>query len=304
VHVNVSWVNLTGYSALYCEGKVISSLFHHTGDEKSLQNFHNLVEKCKRNDFKEGAFSDEGTNQNSAYSTDTESSDDSQFVSLPRSANIVLSPPSNILKTSSSSSGSLQLNPWGSCKIASRPRLPLTVSPAAIKLKHLAYLFCESPPPKAEKTLKTESMDSPPVTRKRPKSATAQCAYSTSTLPGQHSSSLTPTETGSASTTSSNLPFGRPAWYSGRGEAATSDVAPTSSCESARKLLKCSSLPTQSGSDQSALSASLMIPIPTLPRTLPISETATRIAISGEMNQGSVSLPPDTKANFTSNIER
>lgn len=305
MHVNVSWVNLTGYSALYCEGKVMSSLFHHTGDEKSLQSFHDLVEKCKRNDLREGAFSDESTNQNSAYSTDTESSDDSQFVSLPRSANIVLAPPTNIFKSSSSSSsGSFQLNPWGSCKVATRPRLPLTVSPAAIKLKHLAYLFSESLPPKAEKTLKTESMDSPPVTRKRPKSATAQCAYSTSTLPGQRSSSLAPTETGSTTSTSSNLPFGRPAWYTGGGEAATSDVAPTSSCESARKLLKCSSLPAQSGSDQSALAVSLMIPIPILPRTPPISETATRFAISGEMNQGSVSLPPDTKANFTSNIER
>lgn len=280
---------------------MISSLFHHTGDEKALQRFHDLVDKCKRTDNREV---DESTNQNSAYSTDTESSDDSQSASLPRSANVVLAPPTNIFKTSSSSSGSFQLNPWGTCKIASRPRLPLTVSPAAIKQKHLAYLFCEPLPPKAEKTQKTECLDSPPVTRKRPKSATAQCVYSTSTLPGQHSSSLTSSEMSTATNTSGNLPFGRPAWYTGGGEAAaTTDVAPTSSCESARKFLKCSSLPSQSGSEQSALAASLIIPIPILPHNQSISNTATRFVNSGEMNQGSVSLPPDTKANFTTNIE-
>lgn len=283
---------------------MLSSLFHHTGDEKSLQSFHSLVEKCKRNDFREGSFSDENTNQNSAYSTDTESSDDSQFVSLPRSANIVLTPPSNIIKTSSSSSGSFQLNPWGSCKIASKPRLPLTVSPAAIKLKHLAYLFSESLPSKTEKTQKSDLMDSPPVTRKRPKSGTTQCAYSTSTLPGQQNCSIAPADTRSTTTTtsSSNLPFGRPAWYNGGGDASTSEVAPTSSCESARKLLKCSSLPSQSGPDQSAISASLVKPI--LPRTPPIHETAKRFTTAGEMIQSSVALCPEHKANFTSKIER
>jgi len=48
VHVNVSWVKLTGYSAAESEGKTLSSLFDKATDSKSLKSYNKLIQESKK----------------------------------------------------------------------------------------------------------------------------------------------------------------------------------------------------------------------------------------------------------------
>jgi hypothetical protein len=283
--VNLSWVKLTGYAGTLCEGKILSTLFDEMTDDKSMSIYRNLVEDCKKMDSgnTDVMYCDDNMNYFSACSTDSESSEETEFVMKPRLANIVLSPPSNTqAATPPSSSSSFKLNPWGSSKIVSKPKVHLSVCPAAIKSKHMAFLFGDIAVKKVDKTLKTDSTESYPVTRKRTKSAVALGASPANNAPDLFSASesteihSTPcASSSSSSSSSSKTPFGAlpvtsaQSSSTGHGHAAEYTVTTTTPPdENARKLLKCSSAPRQSTAfilAPSILSPALLPPLPSPP---------------------------------------
>ena len=231
VHVNVSWVTLTGYAAVDCEGKVLSSLFHETTDAKHFSLYNNLVDNCLKSNKEKLSYSDDNSKDFSAYSTDSESSDDTQTISMPKTANIILSSPSKAPVVSAG----FQFNPWGAAKISNKPKLTLTVSPAAIKAKHMAFLFNNFVPKKNDK-LDGDPESSGP--RKRSKSMTAQGIFVNGPLGASAEENL-PVAKGLGPSITVNSPFG-----SSTGGYATGTYAASSSDDSARrKLLRCASLP-------------------------------------------------------------
>ena len=227
VHVNLSWVTLTGHIAIECEGKTLSSLFHDSTEEKSLLLYNNLVDKCmKKNVVMYGDDKDY-----SAYSTDSESSDETQLVSTPRTASIVIKPATR----ASSSNRGFQTNPWGVGSTHSKPKINLLVTPAAIKSKHMAFLFSDATHKRNENIDKRDSGESSSP-RKRSKSVMTQgltSAYS----PFGCSSSIK-SQDGSGVDLQSNTPFDSSHSSFTPGSFATSQ-------DTARKrLLRCTTMPS------------------------------------------------------------
>lgn len=140
VHVNVSWVVLTGISSAECTGKLLSSLFDSTTDKKSLLLYHELTEKSKNRDnvtlFNRQK---EGSDQASKSEGYIQAID-----KTVRTASIIIAPigKNNNYDSNTCKSKSYLLNPWDSKKAPlSQPKMSLSVSPVAIKDKHMAFLF-------------------------------------------------------------------------------------------------------------------------------------------------------------------
>ena len=259
--MNLSWVKLTGYAGIHCEGKVLSTLFDTLTDDKSMSVYKNLLEDCKKADCGNAdvMYCDDNMNYFSACSTDSESSEETEYIIKPRLANIVLAPPSHIpAATPPGSVPSFKLNPWGSSKIVSKPKIHLSVCPAAIKSKHMVFLFGDITAKKADKSLKTDCTESYPVTRKRTKSALAPGLSVANNLSDQQCSANESSETHSStcaatSSSSSKSPFGAlpvirvqspsPSCKQGSNYTITTTTPPD---ENARKLPKCSSAPRPS----------------------------------------------------------
>lgn len=273
VHVNLSWVKLTGYAGIHCEGKLLSTLFDTLTDDKSMSVYKNLVEDCKKADCGNAdvMYCDDNMNYFSACSTDSESSEETEYIVKPRLANIVLAPPSHTpAATPPGSVPSFKLNPWGSSRIVSNPKKHLSVCPAAIKSKHMAFLFGDITIKKVDKSLKTDCTESYPVTRKRTKSALAPGSSVPNNLSDQQCSANESSETYSStcaatststSSSSSKSPFGAlpvirvqsPSPSSKQqGQANYTITTTTPPDENARKLLKCSSAPRPSTASISA----------------------------------------------------
>lgn len=262
VHVNLSWVKLTGYAGIHCEGKVLSTLFDNLTDDKSMSVYKNLVEDCKKADCGNAdvMYCDDNMNYFSACSTDSESSEETEYIIKPRLANIILAPPSHTPAASTPGSvPSFKLNPWGSSRIVSKPKIHLSVCPAAIKSKHMAFLFGDITVKKVDKSLKTDCSESYPVTRKRTKSALAPGSSVPNNMSDQcsanESSEIQSSTCAATSSSSSKSPFGAPPVIHVRSPSPSSkqgsnytDTTTTTTPpdENARKLLKCSSAPRPS----------------------------------------------------------
>lgn len=263
VHVNVSWVNLTGYAAIQCEGKTLSSLFDESTDEKSLQTFSNLVRRCRKTKEDEISYGDENSIQCSTYSSDSESSEDTLFTATPATASIVLLPPTGSVK-SSNYKKSFQLNPWGASKIPLRPKLALNVSPAAIKLKHFAFLFSDPMPKKTDKAPKCDLTESP-ATRKRSKSTSAPVTPAKQNSPTQQRLN-SPRDSGTLPHVTCKFAFGTSSYaHPCNAENGHAIISTSSSDENARKLIKCSSFPPQSAEKARVIFESLTIPAHSAP---------------------------------------
>jgi hypothetical protein len=297
----VSWVNLTGYAAIQCEGKTLSSLFDESTDEKSLQVFSNLVKRCRKTKADEVSYGDENSVQFSTYSSDSESSEDTLFTATPATASIVLLPPTGSVK-SSNYKKSFQLNPWGASKIPLRPKLALTVSPAAIKLKHFAFLFSDPMLKKTDKVPKGDLTESP-ATRKRSKSASAPVTPAKHTSP-THQQLNSPRDGGALSNGTCKFAFGtssnaRPR-YAENGHAI---ISTTSSDENARKLIKCSSLPPQSAEKARVIFESLTIPVSSAP-SAPGTNKSTTPNTCIITRDASPSTHAETDSSLMNKIER
>ena len=249
--------------------------------------YRNLVDDCKKIDCGNAdvMYCDDNMNYFSACSTDSESSEETELIIKPRLANIVLAPPSlTQAATPPSSVPSFKLNPWGSSKIVSKPKIHLTVCPAAIKSKHMAFLFGEMPIKKMDKTSKADCTESYPVTRKRTKSALAPGSSMANNLSDPFSaneSSETHSSTSVSPSSSSKTPFGSlPVIHSQRssGGQGSNNIITTSTTsppdENARKLLKSSSAPRPSAAFILAPSILQPVPLPPLPSP-PIESEAT-----------------------------
>ena len=160
-------MNLTGHIAVECEGKTLSSLFHDCTEEKSLILYTNLVDKCMKKNMV--LYSDDNSKDYSAYSTDSESSDETQLLSTPRTASIVIKAPPR----ATANNRGFQTNPWGVCSANSKPKINLLVTPAAIKSKHMAFLFSDAIHKRNENVEKRDSCESSSP-RKRSKSVMTQ----------------------------------------------------------------------------------------------------------------------------------
>ena len=89
---------------------MLSSLFRDTTDEKAMSLYTSLVDKCMRKNKLNILYSDDGSKDFSAYSTDSESSEDPHIVTMLMTADIVLSPPKKVVAPPTVG---FQLNPWG-----------------------------------------------------------------------------------------------------------------------------------------------------------------------------------------------
>lgn len=231
VHVNLSWVTLTGHIAVECEGRVLSSLFHDSTEEKSSILYSELVEKCSKKNANKVIYGDESSKDYSAYSTDSESSEDTQLVGMLRTANIVLNPPP---RASTASGGGFQSNPWGTSSTHTKQKMSLLVTPAAIKSKHMAFLFCKTVFKKNDNNEKGDMHESSSP-RKRSKSMKPQGTTTGYSPFGCSSSSQDKSESdflSNSSFDSSSHSSYAPGTY-----ASTDDTA-------RKRLLRCSTMPT------------------------------------------------------------